>query len=382
MTPTNGRVLVVDDEELIRNLVVRHLTSRGLACEAASDGRHALALASTGAFDVVLSDIEMPGFDGLSLARDLLRAVPTVSVVLLSGRASLDHAIRAMRYGVADLMQKPFHLGSLDDAVDRALSRRRALREAEDYRRMLQKRIDELAGITPVAAAEAQEAHARGGDVPSDAVRVASELDAALSAVVDAIETRGHAPTGHGRRTRALVSAMIGARPVAPRIAHDIAWAALLHDVGIVSLPDRAIVRASERTNDAERLFRQHPIIGADMLRRVGTLAGAAMLVEAHHERWDGSGFPRGLKGEAIPYGAQLLAVADAADDFLIHDASRGPAELVEFLQLGVGTQFSPEAVEAFMSITAEDYIRVRTPEGDSVEECATTAIEVPAPAR
>ena len=382
MTPLNGRVLVVDDEELIRNLVVRHLTSRGLACEAASDGRHALALASTGAFDVVLSDIEMPGFDGLSLARDLLRAVPTVSVVLLSGRASLDHAIRAMRYGVADLMQKPFHLGSLDEAVDRAMVRRRALREAEDYRRMLQKRIDELAGLTPAAAPGVAQAPAPGAEGQTEAVRVAVELDAALSAVVDAIESRGHAPRGHGRRTRALVSAMIGARPVEPRIARDIAWAALLHDVGIAALPDRAIVRASERTADAEAMFRQHPVLGADLLRRVGTLAGAAMLVEAHHEHWDGSGFPRGLSGDAIPYGAQLLAVADAADDFLISDASRGPAELVEYLQGGTGTRFAPDAVEAFMSITAEDYIRVRAPYGDSEEECPTTAIDLPIASR
>lgn len=359
MTPPGGRILVVDDEEMIRVLILRHLAGRGLACETAADGRHALALASTGAFDVVLSDIEMPGLDGIGLARDVARTAPSVPIVLLSGKASLDHAVRAMRYGVCDLLLKPFHLDALDAAIDRALARRKSLREGDEYRRVLQKRIEELAASAAGATADAER---RSRQVEESASIAASDLDAVLDALVVAVEDRGASPRGHARRTRALVNE--AARRIS--LAHDevvvLSRAALLHDIGFAALPDAAGAAgepASGRSPEAEVLHRRHALAGAEILRRAPVLEGAAALVEAHHEHHDGSGWPHGMRGESLPFSARLLAAAVATDEFLCADSSRGRPELEEFLRLACGTRFSPDAVDALLTVPAADFDRI-----------------------
>ena len=140
-----GRILVVDDEEVIRRLIAQHLTGLGHACEQASDGRLGVAMASTGSFDVVLSDISMPGCDGLTLTREVRRTAPSTPVVLVTGNATFDHALRAIRHGACDFLLKPFNLDTLDQTVRRGLDRRRAMREQEDAVRVLEKRLEEQA---------------------------------------------------------------------------------------------------------------------------------------------------------------------------------------------------------------------------------------------
>lgn len=149
-----GRILVVDDEEVIRRLIAQHLTGLGHACEQAGDGRLGLAMASTGSFDLVLSDITMPGFDGLTLARELRKSAPSTPVVLVTGNATFDHALRAIRHGACDFLLKPFNLDALDQTVRRALERRRALREQEDAVRVLEKRLEEQAIVHSTAEQE------------------------------------------------------------------------------------------------------------------------------------------------------------------------------------------------------------------------------------
>jgi len=153
-SPPPGRILVVDDEEVIRRLIAQHLTGLGHACEQAGDGRLGLAMASTGSFDVVLSDITMPGFDGLTLARELRKTAPSTPVVMVTGNATFDHALRAIRHGATDFLLKPFNLDALDQTVRRAMERRRALREQEDAVRVLEKRLEEQAVAHAVAEQE------------------------------------------------------------------------------------------------------------------------------------------------------------------------------------------------------------------------------------
>lgn len=346
VTAPGGRVLVVDDEELIRTLILRHLTGRGLACETAADGRHAVALASTGAFDVVLSDIEMPGLDGIGLSREVARTAPSVPVILLSGKVSLDHAVRAMRYGVCDLLLKPFHLDALDESIDRAMKRRRALREADEYRRVLQKRIEELSAGTE-------------GTTPTAAACGSPDVDALLAALVDSVESRGASPKGHGRRTQALVLEAAKRLQLAPEDVVHLTRAALVHDVGLSNLPDSATWPQGVRSAEDDALHRQHPLAGAEILRRAPSLGPSAKLVESHHEHHDGSGYPRGIRGDALPIAARLLAAAVAAEEFLAEDASRGRHELEEFLRPAAGTRFAPDAVDALLAIPADDLERI-----------------------
>jgi response regulator RpfG family c-di-GMP phosphodiesterase len=348
--PPTGRLLVADDEEMYRNLVVRHLTSRGHSCESTGDGRHAIALASTAQFDVVLADLKMPGADGLTIVREVSRAVPAVPLVLVTGHASLDHAIRAVRYGCTDLLLKPFHLDLLDECVARALTRRRALRDAEDHRRVLEKRLEEL--TARLVRAEQS--------VTAPTAPAAADVSAFL-ALADAADFRGGLDPGHGRRTRALAEIVARRLGLVGDDVHAIAVAALVHDAGMVLLPDAAVAPPAERSPQGQALFQRHVTAGAELLRRAGTMAALAPWIEAHHEHWDGSGFPRGLRGPEIPLGAQVVAVADGADEFLSSAATRGPSELESFLLRGRGARFSPAAADALLSVSWDEIARARS---------------------
>lgn len=174
-SPVAGRILVVDDEEVIRRLIAQHLTGLGHSCEQAGDGRLGLAMASTGSFDVVLTDISMPGFDGLLLTRELRKTAPATPVVLVTAQATFDHALRALRHGATDFLLKPFNLDGLDQTVRRALERRRALREHEESVRLLEKRLEEQS--IRHAEAERETARLRG-----EVERLGRELELALDA--------------------------------------------------------------------------------------------------------------------------------------------------------------------------------------------------------
>lgn len=315
MKPDSARILVADDEDVIRDLVVAHLGRRGFACEGVAEGRHAFALASTGAFDAVLADVRMPGMDGLALARELQRAAPLVPVVVVTGSTSFDLAVRALRHGAVDFVVKPFQLDSLDQAVERALHRRRSLRDAERYRRHLEKRIEEQTETAALLSGIGEDAE-RSRDAFQ---RFTEDVERVLTGLAEVSESADAA--GSVRRVRAWTELLACRAGLAGDDVRDATWAVVFRTLG-----------------------------ATDLLAATASFAGARGVALAIDERWDGTG-PQGLREEVIPAGARAAAVAAAYDRALRH----GDADPMETLRTQSGYALDPKLTDLFLSVPATE---------------------------
>ncbi len=185
----------------------------------------------------------------------------------------------------------------------------------------------------------------------------------AIGAVVAAIDARDHETTGHSFRVAHYALALARGLGLEPAQLRAIEWGALLHDVGKIAVPD-AILRKTGRLTEKEwHVMRQHPSWGYEMLADVKFLEPALEIVYSHHERWDGGGYPRGLRGEDIPLAARVFAVADTYDSITSdrpYRRSRSHSEAVTELCRVAGTQLDPEMVETFLGIPDMDLRRLR----------------------
>jgi putative nucleotidyltransferase with HDIG domain len=329
-------ILVVDDEPAIRSYICECLARRSsYRCTGVSDAREALAVARAVPIDVALLDLSMPEEDGMTLARRLRGEVRDLPVILVTGTQSFDAAIEAMRIGVLDYLLKPVTIPDLCDAVDRALEWRRAALHARAERAELH---DQIAAQTK----HLQDAFAQ--------YKVAST--AAIDALLETLNHRNPGALAHTRRVATFAVSVAAALGMVDADRDLIERAALLHDLGKIAIPDAVIHKPSPLTSEEFAVMRSHVQIGHDIVATVPFLRPVAEIVLATHERYDGKGYPRGLKGEAIPIGARIVAVADAFDALTSPRAYRGPidpshanAELVR----SAGSHFDPDVVSAWL---------------------------------
>ncbi|MCA9548664.1 MAG: response regulator [Myxococcales bacterium] len=344
--PGNRKVLVVDDEQDVRRVLAALLLDEGFEAHTAPGAEEALALIAQLEPAVVVSDLKMPDRDGLWLLEQVRDRFDDVEVILLTGYGQLETAVQALREGASDYLTKPVRLNQLSTAVGRALLRRQLLLENRAYQRgleaMVQAKTKELA-----AAYE----------------RISETYNLTLEALVTALDARECETSNHSQRVVRTTLAIAQRMGVPEADMDDIARGALLHDIGKIGVPDGVLLKPG-RLDEAEwEEMRKHPDIGARILSGIAFLEPAAAIVLAHQERWDGSGYPKGLAGEAIPLGARIFAVADALDAITSDRPYRRGRDLAyaraEIGRFG-GTQFDPEVVEAFLSISDEEWDAIR----------------------
>ena len=307
----------------------------------------AAAAFAAGDFQVVLSDIVMPGGrNGLDLLRELKAHKPDTAVILLSGVAELSNVVEAMRHGAADFVAKPVNNVELLMAIDRALERRKLLLELEGYRRGLEAKVKEQTAALR-AALEAKE----------------QAWEAALQALVDALDAREQETERHSLRVMRFTMLLAREFGVGEAEIADIARGALLHDIGKIGIPDSILLKPAGLTEAEWVVMKSHAEIGWQILRGIEYLAAAAEMVYAHQERWDGAGYPRGLKGEQIPLGARLFAIVDAFDA-IVSDRPYRKGKPIDWAREEIrrcgGTQFDPKAVDAFLRIPADEWNRAK----------------------
>jgi len=329
-------ILVVDDEPEIRAYICECLARQAsYRCTGVGSPREALAAARANAVDVALLDLSMPEEDGITLARRLRQEVRDLPVVLITGTQSFDAAVEAMRIGVLDYLLKPFAMPDLVDAVERAVAWRRSALRARHERAEMERQIAERA----VYLREAFSEHA-----------VATS--AALAALLETLNQRNPEALAHARRVATLSVPVAAELGIGEPMLDTIERAALLHDLGKIAIPDAVIHKPGPLTADELAIMRSHAQIGHDIAMAVPFLRPAAEIVLATHERFDGTGYPRGLRGELIPIGARIIAVVDVFDALTSSRVYRDPicidranAELVR----GAGSHFDPDVVAAWL---------------------------------
>jgi cyclic di-GMP phosphodiesterase len=346
------RILVVDDEQAIRDVLTEGLTDSGYACETASDGVEALDKVRGDSFALVVSDIDMPQMDGVQLLQEIKKLKPDTEIVMLTGVVDVETAIQSMRLGASDYLTKPFNLAEVRITVERALEKQRLIRENREYQRTLESRVEERTAELTRKNQEVEELFSR----------LKSSYQTTLEALATALDTRDSETLGHSLRVAAYTVAVAERMGVKdPDLTH-IYRGALLHDVGKIGVPD-AILRKPGRLTPEEWVeMRKHPEIGDRILMGINFLDGARPIVLSHQERFDGTGYPRGLKGKEIPLGARIFAVVDTLDAMtsdrpyrkaLPYETAR--AEIIKYS----GIQFDPDVVKIFLEIPPTDWTRI-----------------------
>lgn len=331
------RVLVVDDEPAVGRLLRRILEDQGYGCELAREAEEALQRAGTGEFSVIMTDVRMPGRDGLELLEDLRRGDPEAVVIMITGRAEIDSAIHALRLGAYDYITKPFRREQILASVGRGVERRRFLEERRTYQERLEREVRQ-----------------RTEDLRQALKELTRTYRMTLEALAAALDLRDVETMAHSRRVADLALAIareIG-RPREELV--ELERGALLHDIGKIGIPDAILRKPGPLTEEEWTEIKNHCHLGYEMVKPIPFLSRAAEIILAHQERYDGTGYPRGLTGEEIPLGARIFAVADAFDVITSnrpYRRARSLWEAREEIQRHSGTQFDPNVVEAFLRI-------------------------------
>jgi putative nucleotidyltransferase with HDIG domain len=331
------RVLIVDDDAVVRDAIGMVLSEEGYECQASTGAEAALELARETDPHLVISDMKMPDKDGLWLLDRLRRERPDTAVVMLTAYGDTEAAVECLRRGATDYLLKPPKSSELLRAIERALSRRRDERARERYRTSLQRTVRETTT-----------------DLRRALVEVEAAYHSTLYALVAALDAREHETGDHSQRVARYTLAFADRMGVPSDRRHDIFRGALLHDIGKIGVPDAILLKPGRLDPEEWEEMRRHPQTGFNILKSIGFLKVPAEIVLSHQERWDGGGYPRGLRGDAIHIGARIFAAADALDAMTSDRPYRKsigfPAALAELARFS-GTQFDPTVVAAVLAI-------------------------------
>jgi putative two-component system response regulator len=310
-----SRILVIDDEDVIRMLVVEILESAGHEVTSAESAEVALTLLEVAEFDLVVSDVIMPGLSGLELLEAVRARRASLPVILVTGAGTYDTLSQALTRGAAGLVTKPFAHSDLQSAVADALER--ASRSREDLRERL---------LAPTLA----------------------------SALANAIEARDEYLHGHCERLAALAVRVAELLGLPADEVETIRLGAILHDIGKIGIPDRVLLKPGALNEEERRIIETHPEIGDKLLEPLDLLAGARPIVRHHHERWDGNGYPDRISETAIPLGARIVAVADSVEVMSsrqLYRQPRTPEQVVNELREWRGKQWDPQIVDLVLEL-------------------------------
>jgi putative nucleotidyltransferase with HDIG domain len=348
-----SRILVVDDDDDSRQLLARLVRGADREVKAAVDGDEALVRLDDFQPDIVLSDIYMPHLDGVELLQAIKSRSPETDVVLITGTRDTALAITALRAGAADYLVKPIDPEELGVVLDRTLEKRRLIAENRDYRETLEKQVEERTA----------QLVARTRQVERLLGHLEESYETTLNALAAALDLRDNETHDHSARVAAYAVRLGQEMGLDSAALRELRYGALLHDVGKIAVPD-AILRSPQplSEDDWERM-KTHPFNGWEMLRRVPFLTSALDVVLCHHERWDGTGYPRRLQGEDIPLAARIFAVVDSLDAITSerpYREARSFAEAREMIGNGAGTQFSPAVVDAFLRVPESGWSEIR----------------------
>src|SRR5499427_5081021 len=335
---TTERILVVDDEEPIREIISSMLSHAGYKTRQASSGMEALAiLNSSGEFELMLSDLMMAELDGIALLERSKEKYPDMPVIMVTAVHDISVALAAIRNGAYDYLLKPFEREQLLAMVRRALEHRRLKLENRAYQ----------SNLESLVAARTEQLRQAMTDLERS-------YDITLEALGDALDLKDAETEGHSRRVTLFTIAIAQAIGLPKEQIAVIARGAFLHDIGKMAIPD-AILRKPDKLNpDEVTIMQEHAYRGYQLLKRIPFLSEASEIVYSHQERYDGTGYPRGLKGNEIPLGARIFSIADTLDA-ITSDRPYRPAQPLNAAQAEIerwsGRQFDPEIVRVFLEM-------------------------------
>jgi putative two-component system response regulator len=320
-------VLIVDDEYIGRETLQSVLEGEGYELEMAENGLQAIEKAKKLLPDVILLDVMMPGMTGFEVCQRIrsdpqIAEIPIIILTALDDRESLLNALKA---GADDFISKPFDRYELR-------ARLMGITRLNRYQKLIQER------------AKLRDAN----------TQLLSAYEATIEGWSHALDLRDRETEGHSRRVTQLTVKLAQALGISDNDIMHIRRGALLHDMGKIGIPDSILHKPDKLTDEEWKIMRQHPQLAYDMLYPIEYLRPALEIPLTHHEKWDGTGYPRGLKGEEIPIVARLFAVVDVWDALTADRPYRpawSPEEARAYIREQSGKHFDPQVVDLFFKV-------------------------------
>src|SRR4030043_1185517 len=342
-----AKVLIVDDEIRVREILTRKLSDNGYQCLTAPDGNSALKLLKAEPFELVLLDIMMPGKSGSEVLHEIKLTYPDTAVIMITAVADVQTAISLMRMGAHDYIIKPIELNVLSLSLDRALEKRELIIENRDFPLHLEKRVED------------------------QTKKIRQSFLNSTPSLAYALEAKDKYTHGHSERVTEIAVAVAREMAAPKHMIEKVKLAGLLHDVGKIGISELILNKPGKLTADEFELVKAHCEVGERILSPIIEDKEILEMVRHHHERYDGRGYPDGLSGKQMTQGASIIAVAEAytnilsqgamalavadAYDAMTSDRPYRPAMPPEAarseLVKGKGKQFAPIIVDIFMSL-------------------------------
>ena len=332
-----ARVLIVDDEPSVRKVLTTLLLQAGVSCCAAANPPEALTMLEKTTFEAVISDLRMGATSGFDLLREVRARYPNIAFLMATGVDDVRVGVHAMKEGANDYLLKPFDIDLVLASLQRALERKHLEREVQNYRLHLEDMVSHRTQELQAAMTELEQSHS-----------------ATLEALGSAIDLRDGPTAGHSRRV------LLYSMKIAEKLGgledqlRTLAMGAWLHDIGKLAIPDSILLKPGALNAQERQIMQRHVEIGYDLIKGIPFLAEAAEVILAHHERHNGSGYPRGLSGQDIPVCARIFAVADSFDAMTSdrpYRSALSPDTARNVILIGRAELFCPEIVDAFLAV-------------------------------
>ena len=343
------KILIVDDEEAIRNLFVEALSGLGYRCEVAENGLECLAkYYESSDYDVVLLDVQMPELGGIDTLKKLKSYAPDLSIIIVSASRDIDNVRTALKEGAYDYIFKPFNINDVEAVIRRAVERAQLIKENKDYQLNLEEKVERQT---------------------EELVKLYSGT---LQAMILALDLRESETGYHSYRVTEYALNLGRHMDLSEAELSVLAKGALLHDIGKIGVPDSILLKPGKLNEEEWAVMRKHAELGYMMLKKIEFLEESANIVYTHHEHFDGSGYPSGISGKDIPLGARIFSIVDAFDAMTSKRAYRDEMtfeEAVERIKEASGTQFDPEIVDVFVKIDQKIWDAIK----ESIDECGSS---------
>jgi putative nucleotidyltransferase with HDIG domain len=326
--------LVVDDEEPLRNALGQYLRYRGFEVRTAENGTTALGELRKGGVSLMLLDVRMPGMSGMDVVPEALELDPDLAILMLTAVSDATTAAVCMQRGAFDYLTKPIELTDLGAAVDRALRRR-----------------DTQIQSTGITSWLKEEVSRQTQELESKQVRLQQLTTATLEALINALEAKSEYLSGHSARVAAYSANIAHELGLTDEQVEQIRVAGRLHDLGKIGVRESVLDKRGPLTREEYEHVKQHVLIGVQILAPLRHLGPVVDFVRAHHEHWDGTGYPDSLGGDDIPLGGRIICAAEIYDALTTsrpYQEKFGPEAAVERMRMLAGSVIDPKVMEAF----------------------------------
>lgn len=337
-----SRILIVDDEKSIRITLCEFLKAENIQADSAEDAATALQMLEKAPYDVVFSDIIMPNSNGIDLLIEIKKRAPSIQVIIMTGEPTVETAIKAVQQGAHDYLPKPINRKMLMKAANHALQVKSLLDQKaalEELNHIYQAGLERLVGQRTTALQNAMQS-----------------IIILLSTMT---EIRDPYTAGHQRRVGNLSAAIAGKMGMASSTVELIRIIGYIHDIGKIVVPSEILTKPGVLSPLERQIIQEHSQKGYEMLSKVDLPAIIAETVLQHHERCDGSGYPRGLKGSEITMEAQILMVADTVEAMMSHRPYRAALGLdaaLNEIEKNSDKLYNPEIVSACKNLFLEGH--------------------------